>query len=54
MPKLKGSLHWGDKGGYYTARTYYAHRDRVAGEKGKGFYYDVAMSSARTLLFACS
>ncbi len=36
VPKPKGTLRWGDKGGYYTARTYYANRDRVAGEKGKG------------------
>lgn len=35
VPAQKGERHWRDKGGYFTARTFYANRDRVSKAKGK-------------------
>jgi transposase len=35
VPTQKGTRHWRDKGGYFTARTFYANRNRVAKPKGK-------------------
>lgn len=53
VPKQTGTRHWGDKGGYYTARTFYANRDRVAKPKGKALLRRRGELLERTFAHAC-
>ena len=53
VPKQTGTRHWHDKGGYYTARTFYANRDRVAAPKGKALLRRRGELLERTFAHAC-
>jgi transposase len=53
VPKQTGTRHWRDKGGYYTARTFYANRDRVAQPKGKALLRRRGELLERTFAHAC-
>jgi transposase len=53
VPKPNGTCRWGDKGGYYTARAYYANRDRVRSEKGKALLRRRGELIERTFAHAC-
>jgi transposase len=53
VPKQTGTRHWRDKGGYYTARTFYANRDRVAQTKGKALLRRRGELLERTFAHAC-
>lgn len=53
VPKQQGERHWRDKGGYYTARTFYANRDRVAKPKGKALLRQRGELIERTFAHAC-
>jgi transposase len=53
VPKQTGTRHWRDKGGYYTARTFYANRDRVAAPKGKALLRRRGELLERTFAHAC-
>ena len=53
VPKQTGTRHWRDKGGYYTARTFYANRDRVAKPKGKALMRRRGELLERTFAHAC-
>ena len=53
VPKQEGERRWRDKGGYYTARTFYANRDRVAKPKGKALLRQRGELIERTFAHAC-
>jgi transposase len=53
VPIQKGTRHWRDKGGYYTARTFYANRDRVAKPKGKALLRRRGELLERTFAHTC-
>jgi hypothetical protein len=53
VPRQTGTRHWRDKGGYYTARTFYANRDRVANPKGKALLRRRGELLERTFAHAC-
>jgi transposase len=53
VPKQTGTRRWQDKGGYYTARTFYANRDRVATSKGKALLRRRGELLERTFAHAC-
>lgn len=53
VPKSNGQHRWGDKGGYYTARTYYANRDRSLSEKGRALMRQRGERIERTFAHAC-
>jgi len=53
VPKQTGARRWGDKGGYYAARTFYANRDRVAKPKGKALLRRRGELLERTFAHAC-
>jgi hypothetical protein len=53
VPKQEGERRWRDKGGYYTARTFYANRDRVAKPKGKALLRRRGELIERTFAHAC-
>jgi transposase len=53
VPAQKGERHWGDKGGYFTARTFYANRLRVAKPKGKALMRKRGELLERTFALAC-
>ncbi len=53
VPRQKGTRRWRDKGGYYTARTFYANRDRVAQPKGKALLRRRGEMLERTFAHVC-
>jgi transposase len=53
VPVQKGERRWGDKGGYFTARTFYANRLRVAKPKGKALMRKRGELLERTFALAC-
>jgi IS5 family transposase len=53
VPKQTGTRHWRDKGGYYTARTFYANRDRVTSPKGKALLRRRGELLERSFAHAC-
>ncbi len=53
VPKPPKNLHWRDKGGHYTARSYYANRDRAASEKGRRLLRLRGEKIERTFAHAC-
>jgi transposase len=53
VPVQKGTRHWRDEGGYYTARTFYANRDGVAKPKGKALLRRRGELLERTFAHAC-
>lgn len=53
VPKQEGERRWGDKGGYFTARTFYANRNRVTSPKGKALLRRRGELLERTFAHAC-
>ncbi len=53
VPKQTGTRRWRDKGGYYTARTFYANRDRVTQAKGKALLRRRGELLERTFAHVC-
>lgn len=52
-PPRSGSHRWHDKGGYYTARCYYANRDRATSDKGRALMRLRGERIERTFAHAC-
>lgn len=53
VPMQTGERRWGDKGGYFTARTFYANQNRARSPKGKGLLRRRGELLERTFAHAC-
>jgi transposase len=53
VPTPPKNLRWRDKGSHYTARSYYANRDRAASEKGRRLLRLRGEKIERTFAHAC-
>lgn len=53
VPKPPKNLRWRDKGSHYTARSYYANRDRAASEKGRRLLRQRGEKIERSFAHAC-
>jgi transposase len=53
VPAQHGTRRWHDKGGYFTARTFYANRERTRRAKGKSLLRRRGEMLERTFAHAC-
>jgi transposase len=53
VPAQKGQRRWDDKGGFFTARTFYANRERVRRPKGKALLRRRGEMIERTFAHVC-